>query len=103
MFSVPMMTSHGEQNICSFPNCALGQQEDQQGDGKCPQDLHRKVEQLYRLSQTWCQEKAAPHLCHDQALARANSVKQLSECMSIQKRSNEAMQRWQGQRCEDEF
>lgn len=86
------MTNHGEQNICSCHNCALGQQEDQQGDGKCSQDLHREAEQLYRLSQTWCQEKATPHLCLGQALAHANSVKQLSDCTSIQKCSNEAKQ-----------
>lgn len=60
MVNGPVMTNQTGQSIISPSNTAPEQQQDQEGARKCPQELCRGAEQLYRLAQTHCQEKATP-------------------------------------------
>lgn len=60
MANDPVVTNQGGRSIWSPSNTASGQQQDQEGSRKCPRELCRGAEQLYRLAQTQCQEKATP-------------------------------------------
>lgn len=91
MVNVPVVISEGEKNTCSPSNCALGQQENEEGDRKCHQELHGEVGQLCRLARMQCQDKVPPDSLHGQGTGTSHLCRQLGGHMSIQKcRKDEA-------------